>query len=55
MGLHSFIGGVLPNTPDNMVRWIRAPHRFVPDGAMPDLGVTDRDALDIAAYLESLR
>ena len=55
MGLHSFIGGVLPNTPDNMVRWIRTPQTFVPDGAMPDLGVPDRDALDIADYLESLR
>lgn len=55
MGLHSFIGGVLQNTPGNMVRWIRTPQTFVPDGAMPDLGVTDRDALDIAAYLESLR
>jgi len=55
MGLHSFIGGVLPNTRDNMVRWIRTPQTFVPGGAMPDLGVPDRDALDIAAYLESLR
>ena len=55
MGQHSFIGGVLQNTSGNMVRWIRAPQAFVPDGAMPDLGVTDRDAIDIAAYLESLR
>jgi mono/diheme cytochrome c family protein len=55
MGLHSFIGGVLQNTPGNLVRWIRTPQKFVPDGAMPDLGVTDRDAIDIAAYLESLR
>ena len=46
MGLHSFIGGVLPNTFDNMVRWIRTPQTFVPDGAMPDLGVTDRDAIE---------
>jgi len=55
MGLHSFIGGVLQNTPGNLVRWIRTPQKFVTDGAMPDLGVTDRDAIDIAAYLESLR
>jgi len=55
MGLHNFIGGVLQNTPGNLVRWIRTPQKFVPDGAMPDLGVTDRDAIDIAAYLESLR
>lgn len=55
MGLHSFIGGVLQNTSDNMARWIRTPQTFVPDGAMPDLGVTNDDAADIAAYLESLR
>ena len=55
MGLHSFIGGVLQNTPENMVRWIETPQTFVPDGAMPALGVPERDAIDIAAYLESLR
>jgi len=55
MGLHSFIGGVLQNTPGNLVRWIRTPQKFVTDGAMPDLGVTERDAIDIAVYLESLR
>ncbi|HEX6003152.1 MAG TPA: c-type cytochrome [Burkholderiales bacterium] len=50
-----FIGGVLPNTTENLVRWIRAPQRY--SGrltAMPDLGVTERDARDIAAYLETL-
>jgi mono/diheme cytochrome c family protein len=55
MGVRSFIGGVLENTPGNMVRWLRTPQHFVPDGAMPDLGVTERDARDMAAYLESLR
>jgi mono/diheme cytochrome c family protein len=55
MGLRSFIGGVLANTPQNMLRWLRAPQQFVPDGAMPNLGVTERDARDMAAYLESLR
>ena len=46
---------MLQNTPDNIVRWIRTPQTFVRDGAMPALGLTDRDVLDIAAYLESLR
>lgn len=55
MGMRSFIAGVLPNTPENMVRWLRAPEKFVPDGAMPDLGVSERDATDMAAYLDSLR
>jgi mono/diheme cytochrome c family protein len=55
MALRSFIGGVIPNTAGNMVRWLLAPQQFVPDGAMPNLGVTERDARDMAAYLESLR
>lgn len=55
MGTRRFIAGVLENTPDNMVRWLREPQRFVPDGAMPNLGVPERDAKDMAAYLDSLR
>jgi mono/diheme cytochrome c family protein len=49
------LGGVLPNSPENMVQWLRAPQQFAPLTAMPDLGVTERDARDIAAYLATLR
>jgi mono/diheme cytochrome c family protein len=49
------LGGVLPNTPENMVRWLRAPQSIDPPTAMPDLGVTERDARDIAAYLATLK
>jgi hypothetical protein len=38
-----------------MVRWLRNPQTYDPDGAMPDLGVTERDARDIAAYLATLK
>jgi mono/diheme cytochrome c family protein len=55
MALRSFIAGVIENTPRNMVRWLRMPQQFVPDGAMPNLGVSEQDARDMAAYLESLR
>ncbi|HJU21416.1 MAG TPA: c-type cytochrome, partial [Casimicrobiaceae bacterium] len=55
MGMRSFIGGRLANTSENMVRWLRDPQQFVPDGAMPNLGVSERDARDITAYLESLK
>jgi mono/diheme cytochrome c family protein len=54
MGMRSFIGGRLANTPANMVRWLRNPQQIVPDGAMPSLGVSQQDAIDMAAYLESL-
>ncbi len=49
------LGGVLPNSPDNMVRWLREPQKFAPRTAMPDLGLTEQDARDIAAYLATLR
>ncbi|HEY9280764.1 MAG TPA: c-type cytochrome [Eoetvoesiella sp.] len=50
-----YIAGVLPNTPANMVHWIRWPTRIDPLSAMPDLGVTEQDARDIAAFLYTLR
>jgi mono/diheme cytochrome c family protein len=55
MGVRSFIAGVLQNTPVNMAQWLREPQRFLPDGAMPNLGVREQDARDMAAYLETLR
>ena len=51
----TILGGVLPNNTENMVRWIREPQRHSPLTAMPDLGVAERDARDITAYLETLR
>lgn len=48
------LGGVLPNTPANMIRWLREPQAVDPPTAMPDLGVSERDARDIAAYLATL-
>jgi len=50
-----YLGGVLPNTPENMVRWIRAPRNFDPLTAMPDLQVSEPFAQDMAAYLYRLR
>lgn len=49
-----YIAGVLPNKPENMVHWIRFPQQVAPLSAMPDLGVSDKDARDIAAYLYNL-
>jgi cytochrome c2 len=50
-----YVAGVLANTPDNLVRWIRHPTQVDPNTAMPDMGVTEQDARDIAAYLYTLR
>jgi mono/diheme cytochrome c family protein len=49
------LGGVLPNSPENMARYIRNPRELEPESAMPDLRVTERDARDIAAFLATLR
>jgi cytochrome c len=46
-----FIVGKLPNTPDNLARWIENPQAILPNGIMPNLGVTPGQARDIAAYL----
>ncbi|MBZ2207841.1 c-type cytochrome [Massilia sp. R798] len=46
-----YIAGTLPNTQDNLVRWIRNPQGIDPQTPMPALGVTERDARDMAAYL----
>lgn len=49
------IAGLLPNTPTNLVRWLRSPQEVVPGNAMPDLGLTEQEARDVAAYLYTLR
>jgi cytochrome c len=50
-----YIAGRLTNTPQNLISWIMAPQTIDPGNAMPDMGVTYGDALDIAAYLYTLR
>ena len=51
----SYIGGVLPNAPENMIRWIENPRAGDSLTAMPNVGVTPSDARHIAAYLYRLR
>lgn len=55
MARRTIVAGKLPNTPDNMVTWLRAPQSVVPGNAMPDLELDAHDAHDIAAYLYTLR
>ena len=51
----AYLGGILPNTADNMVAWIRFPQKFAPRTAMPDLGVNEAEGRHIAAYLYTLK
>jgi cytochrome c len=55
IGQRAYIAGVLPNAPDNLVRWIEDPKAVDSLTAMPNVGVTPADARDIAAYLYTLR
>lgn len=51
----TFIAGELPNTPENLVKWVRSPQSVEPRTAMPTLGLTDQQARDVAAYLYTLQ
>ena len=50
-----YLAGTLPNTPEHMAAFIRAPHKADPKTAMPDLGVTEAHARDMVAYLYTLK
>jgi mono/diheme cytochrome c family protein len=54
MARRGYIGGVLRNTPHNMVRWLLDPQQIDPQSAMPNLRLREQDARDIAAYLYTL-
>lgn len=49
-----YIAGALNNSPSNLVSWIMDAQQVEPGTVMPDLGVREEEAWDIAAYLYSL-
>lgn len=51
----TMIAGELPNTPDNLIRWIENPPAVEPKTAMPNLGLSEKQSRDVAAYLYTLR
>ncbi len=50
-----YISGNLPNSPENVMRWIEAPHTILPRTKMPETGMSHAEARDITTYLWSLR
>jgi cytochrome c1 len=46
-----YIAGVLPNTAANLIRWIRMPRAVDQHMTMPNIGITEAEARDIAGYL----
>ena len=51
----SLIAGAVPNTSEQMVRWIRSPQSIDPQTTMPDLQVGERDARDMGRADAPLR
>jgi cytochrome c1 len=51
VGERVYLAGMLPDTPDNLVRWIVNPKGVNPQTAMPVTGISEREARDVAAYL----
>ncbi len=54
-GRRTYIAGQIPNSPENLERWLRSPQSVERDTAMPNLGLTAEQARDVAAYIENLR
>lgn len=54
IGQRTMIAGELPNTTENLAHWIEHPKQVNPKTAMPDLGLTEDQAYDIAAYLYTI-
>ena len=55
MAARVYLAGRLLNTPDNMITWLRNPQAVVPGNAMPNTGLNETEARDVAAYLYTLR
>lgn len=54
-GDRRFVAGMLENQPDNLIHWLEHPQSVVPGNAMPEMGISQAQARDIAAYLYTLR
>jgi cytochrome c oxidase subunit 2 len=47
--------GLLPNTVEQLTRWLRDPSAIKPGSRMPTIPLTDAEIADLVAYLRSLR
>ena len=48
-----YIAGKLPNRMSQLILWLKNPKAYKKQTAMPNLGITEDEAVDIAAYLYS--
>lgn len=55
IGGQKMLAGALPNTAENIARFVRTPRALVKDSVMPDQDLSDAEARDVAAYLQTLK
>ncbi len=55
MGGRRIVAGLLSNNPTNLMLWLQDPQSVVPGNAMPNQGVTEAEARDMATYLYTLK
>jgi cytochrome c len=51
LAARQYLAGSLPNVPENLVRWLMHPEQLKPETVMPDTGLDERQARDVAARL----
>jgi len=54
-GRTTLAAGIVPNTPENVARWVTNPEAMKPGVQMPKLGLSGPQLGDLVAYLESLK
>jgi cytochrome c oxidase subunit 2 len=55
MSRETLAAGAMPNTPENLKKWIDDPNTFKPGCLMPAMHLTDRQDAQITAYLLTLK
>jgi cytochrome c oxidase subunit II len=55
MSRETLAAGAVPNTAENLRRWIQNPDAFKPGSRMPAMGLADRELDAVTTYLETLR
>ena len=54
MSRDTIASGVVPNTPENLRRWIRNPDAIKPGSRMPAMNLNDQELDAVTSYLASL-
>jgi cytochrome c oxidase subunit II len=55
MSRQTLAAGMIPNTPENLRKWVNDPQKIKPGCLMPAFGLSDRDRDLIVGYLQTLR